>query len=94
MEQFQSATYDVVLMDCQMPEMDGYEATRCIRAYEQRSSLPRTPIIALTANALKGDRERCLQSGMDDCLTKPVEPRLLVHKLVEWGRCARQQRAA
>ncbi|MDW8106050.1 MAG: ATP-binding protein [Armatimonadota bacterium] len=93
-EQFQSATYDVVLMDCQMPEMDGYEATRRIRAYEQHRGLPRTPIIALTANALEGDRERCLQSGMDDYLTKPVEPHLLVHKLVEWGRCARQQRAA
>jgi len=77
-----SRKYDLVLMDCQMPEMDGFTATRAIRRAEDESRLnrggERLPIIALTANAIAGDRERCLQSGMDDYLTKPLSPERLI----------------
>jgi two-component system sensor histidine kinase/response regulator len=74
--------YDLVMMDCQMPEMDGFEATRQIRQLESQGKLParsnRLPIVALTANALKGDRERCLEVGMDDYLSKPLQPEKLL----------------
>jgi len=78
--------YDVVLMDCQMPEMDGFQAAAAIRKLErQRGSsggtIPRLPIVALTANALKGDRERCLGAGMDEYLCKPLDPRQLISTL-------------
>jgi len=78
--------FDVILMDCQMPHVDGFEATRRIRRLEeQRRALAgrvkRTHIIALTANAMKGDRERCLHSGMDDYVAKPISPAVLIEKL-------------
>ena len=76
LEAVKSRQYDVVLMDCQMPQMDGFEATRAIRTFEAKAGAekPRTPIIALTANAIKGDRELCLDAGMDSYVTKPINP--------------------
>jgi len=75
--------YDLILMDCQMPEMDGFEATRAIRAREAETGV-RVPIIALTAHAMQGDRERCLESGMDDYLTKPLQRDALLAALKRW----------
>jgi len=69
--------FDVVLMDVQMPEMGGFEATAAIRALESERHASRLPIIAMTAHAMKGDRERCLAAGMDEYLTKPLDPRHL-----------------
>lgn len=68
---------DFVLMDCQMPVMDGFEATARIRENEQKNGLPRMPIIAVTANAIKGDRERAINAGMDDYVTKPIDAKIL-----------------
>jgi signal transduction histidine kinase/CheY-like chemotaxis protein/HPt (histidine-containing phosphotransfer) domain-containing protein len=82
-------TFDIVLMDCQMPEMDGFEASRRIRRMEAESvahgqAAPRVPIVALTANAMRGDREICLAAGMDDYMTKPFGREVLRSMLERW----------
>lgn len=76
--------YDLVLMDCQMPEMDGYQTTKNIRSGKTGEYNLKIPIIAMTANAMQGDKEKCLASGMDDYLPKPVEPNVLIQKIKEW----------
>ena len=76
--------YDLVLMDCHMPEMDGYAATRAFRERERHSLLKRTPVVALTANALVEDRERCVDAGMDDHMSKPLMLEALSKMLQRW----------
>jgi PAS domain S-box-containing protein len=83
--------YDIILMDCQMPEMDGYEATKAIRQLD--SDKNKIAIVAMTANALKEDRDRCLACGMDDYLSKPIRKDDLAQKLGEWERKINTQNA-
>lgn len=78
-------TYDIVLMDCQMPEIDGYQATTTLREIETETN-EHLPIIALTANAMIGDKEKCLKAGMDDYLSKPIQPEKLVGMLAKYTR--------
>ena len=80
----QQIPYDLVLMDCLMPEMDGYEATKRIRQPGSGSRTPNLPIIAMTASAMQGDREKCLRAGMNDYLSKPVQPAALASALDLW----------
>ncbi len=87
-EAVKSIPYDMVLMDCQMPEMDGYEATAAIRKWESELGITnnesRITIIAMTANAMKGDREKCLDAGMDDYIAKPMNATKLQETLEKW----------
>ena len=83
---FTAGNYDLVLMDRQMPVMDGLTATRAIRAWEQANDRPPTPIIALTAAALKGDREKCLAAGCTAFLTKPIKQEVLLQAIKENSR--------
>jgi signal transduction histidine kinase/DNA-binding response OmpR family regulator len=76
--------FDLILMDCQMPVLDGFEATRKIRTGEAGDRYLNTPIIAMTANAMKGDRERCLEAGMDDYISKPLRKDVLAKTLKGW----------
>ncbi len=80
--------YDLVLMDCRMPRMDGYVATELIRAREATGHVTPVPIIAMTASALSSERARCLASGMDDFLTKPVDPAALTRVMIRWSGVA------
>ena len=92
-EMFRRLPYDVVFMDCQMPEMDGFEATAAIRASEVRGAR-RTPIVALTANAMAGDREKCLAAGMDDFVSKPISEARLSEALHHWTQPEDDSKAA
>ncbi len=82
-EMYRALRPKLILMDVSMPEMNGYEATGAIRAIEQQSG-SHTPIIGVTAHALKGDREKCIEAGMDDYLPKPVSPDRLGTKIGTW----------
>lgn len=84
LELLQDKKFDLVLMDCQMPVMDGYKATQAWRAIEASTNAVRTPIIAMTANAMAEDKQKCLDSGMDDYLSKPVDRNLLKQTLLKW----------
>jgi PAS domain S-box-containing protein len=99
LEALQRQPYDLILMDCQMPGMDGYETARRIRFSEESRTLtsgapPHIPIIAMTANALEGDREKCLAAGMDDYIAKPVRIEQLSQMLHKWTRQLREQGSA
>lgn len=82
----QRVPYDLVLMDCQMPEMDGYQATRLIRDPSTGALNPRVPVIAMTANAMQGDRAKCLEAGMDDYIAKPIRAHELASTIESWGK--------
>lgn len=94
LERMAAGNLDLVLMDCQMPVKDGYSATNEWRQYESAHRLPRLPIIAMTANAMAGDRQRCLDAGMDDYLSKPVDRTQLEETLKRWLQRGAQARRA
>jgi two-component system, sensor histidine kinase and response regulator len=89
LEAHRAKPYDLILMDCQMPTMDGFEASRQIR----KLGHPQPVIIAVTANALVGERERCLNAGMDDYLSKPFQAEQLVSVVKKWVAERRQKSA-
>jgi len=92
LDAFKEKNFDIIFMDCQMPVMDGYEATKRIRRYEAQNGCSETdsaraihiPIVAMTANAMQGDRENCIDAGMDDYITKPISPATLRAAFEQW----------
>jgi len=84
LEAMRKVSYDLVLMDCQMPEMDGYETTGMIRKGKAGENNIHIPVIAMTAHAMKGDREKCLAAGMNDYLAKPIDPQAVADALNHW----------
>ena len=82
-QKFQSIKPDLILMDVSMPEMNGMEATQAIRKLEGETG-GHVTIVALTAHALHGDRERCIEAGMDDYMPKPISPKALTERLAQW----------
>ena len=91
LEALRSRKYDLVLMDCMMPEMDGYDATKAIREGATGETNRNISIVALTANAMEGDKEKCLSAGMDDYLSKPIQPDALKRHLERWIRSSHQE---
>lgn len=83
-DSFRNVNYDLILMDVQMPEVDGFEASRNIRQFEKEQGLKRVPIIALTAHTMEGYREECLKNGMDDYITKPLKKIILLDTVDKW----------
>jgi CheY-like chemotaxis protein len=83
-DKFEVGKYSLILLDVQMPIMDGYLATRNIRSFEQAHGSSRVPIVAMTAHALKGDREKCIEAGMDDYIPKPFNPHQLQAIIIKW----------
>jgi two-component system sensor histidine kinase/response regulator len=97
LEAYSKSTFDLILMDCHMPEMDGFEATRNIREMQKQSGLRRIPIIALTANAMQQDRDECLNAGMDDHLSKPytrLQMRAMLDRWLPVSDAATEESAA
>lgn len=84
LDKYKDQPYDIIFMDCQMPEMDGFEATKKIREHEQGNKMKRVPIIALTADAMIGDKEKCLSVGMDDYINKPFREIQISKALDKW----------
>ncbi|VAX00073.1 Multi-sensor hybrid histidine kinase [hydrothermal vent metagenome] len=84
LSQLAEQVFDLIFMDCQMPEMDGFEATQEIRKLEKNNKITRVPVIAFTANAMQGDKERCLAAGMDDYVSKPINLMALENVLSKW----------
>jgi CheY-like chemotaxis protein len=83
-EKLRQHNYDLVFMDIQMPEMDGLEATRRIRHPETGVLNPDITILAMTANAMASDRQQCIEAGMNDYISKPINKEVLISKLYEW----------
>ena len=84
LEKWRGGSFDLILSDCHMPVMDGFEMTRMLRQLEAKHHRARTPIVAITANALQGEADRCYASGMDAFLVKPLEIKSLEEKVLEF----------